>query len=149
VLLVDDRCTTWMGLNLFVGVQVDHVMTQQGGDLSNILLQYCATTDDPDHLSFLRFENLRVVDGSDLDDDGGGTVTPSSILEDPTPHRYSAAAAGPATTAAALLHGAERRRGAKKAEGSCLKSCCRWAATGGRAPPTGPLWPNKPAPPPL
>ncbi|KAF8783784.1 hypothetical protein HU200_000222 [Digitaria exilis] len=64
--------------------KVDHVMTQ-GGDLSNIL-QYYGAAGDPDHLSFPRFENLR-VDGSDLDDDtDGGQITPNSILEDPTQH---------------------------------------------------------------
>ncbi|KAF8691200.1 hypothetical protein HU200_040320 [Digitaria exilis] len=66
--------------------KVDHVMTQ-GGDLSNILQYYgAAGGGDPDHLSFPRFENLR-VDGSDLDDDtDGGQITPNSILEDPTQH---------------------------------------------------------------
>ncbi|KAL6888750.1 hypothetical protein ACP4OV_009776 [Aristida adscensionis] len=63
--------------------KVDHVMVQ-GGDLSNILQYY----GEPDQLSFPGFENLRVVDGSDLDDDtDGGQVTPNSILEDPT-HLY-------------------------------------------------------------
>lgn len=68
--------------------KVDHVMTQ-GGDLSNILQHYGAGggggggTADPDRLAFPRFENLRVVDGSDLDDDVQ-VVTPDSTLEDPT-----------------------------------------------------------------
>lgn len=61
----------------------------QGGDLSNILQYYGGVggaADDPDHLAFPRFENLR-VDSSDLDDDtDGGQITPNSILEDPTQH---------------------------------------------------------------
>ncbi|KAL6629931.1 hypothetical protein ACP70R_029696 [Stipagrostis hirtigluma subsp. patula] len=69
--------------------KVDHVM-MQGGDLSNILQYY----GEPDHLSFPGFENLRVVDGSDLDDDtDGGQVTPNSILEDPT-QRYGGGGGG-------------------------------------------------------
>ena len=61
----------------------------QGGDLSNILQYYGGggAAADPDHLTFPRFENLR-VDSSDLDDDtDGGQVTPNSTLEDPT-QRY-------------------------------------------------------------
>lgn len=68
-------------------MQVDHVMMQGGGDLSNILYVPGGGGGGPPDLvgcGFPRFENLR------FDDDPaaqyGGQVTPNSILEDPMQH---------------------------------------------------------------
>jgi hypothetical protein len=63
-------------------MQVDHVMMQGGGDLSNIL--YVPGGGGPPDLvgcGFPRFENLRFDD--DPAGQYGGQVTPDSILEDP------------------------------------------------------------------
>ncbi|TVU32776.1 hypothetical protein EJB05_24532 [Eragrostis curvula] len=103
--------------------KVDHVMMQQGGDLSNILQYYgggvggAAATTDPDHLAFPRFENLR-VDGSDLDDDtDGGTVTPNSILEDPT-HHYGG---GSSDTGGGARNGGDGGSVARRGEAAAAK----------------------------
>ena len=65
-------------------MQVDHVMMQGGGDLSNIL--YVPGGGPPDLVGcgFPRFENLRFDD--DTAGQYGGQVTPNSILEDPMQH---------------------------------------------------------------
>jgi hypothetical protein len=71
-----------MGARTHARMQVDHVMMQGGGDLSNIL--YVPGGGGPPDLvgcGFPRFENLRFDD--DPAGQYGGQVTPDSILEDP------------------------------------------------------------------
>lgn len=64
--------------------QVDHVMMQGGGDLSNILYVPGGGGGPPDlGCGFPRFENLRFDDDDPAAGQYGGQVTPNSILEDP------------------------------------------------------------------
>jgi len=65
-------------------MQVDHVMMQGGGDLSNILYVPGGGTPGLVGCGFPRFENLRFDD--DPAGQYGGQVTPNSILEDPMQH---------------------------------------------------------------
>ncbi|CAL5039835.1 unnamed protein product [Urochloa decumbens] len=67
--------------------KLDHVMTQGGGDLSNILY---VPPPDLGSGGFPRFENLRVDGG----DDDPGQVTPNSILEDYTAGSASGGSSG-------------------------------------------------------